>query len=90
MHQPVSFILSRKGYGEFLKVISHKKIPPNPSVVEYLGFTPQNLWESPPVSLNLKYSTTALQGNRDCLGELPIAEIPTLDTEPSLPYSQCI
>jgi hypothetical protein len=56
-------------------------------VVEYLGFTPKNLWESPPDSLNPKYSTTVLQGNRDRLEELPIAAIPTLDTEPSLPYS---
>jgi hypothetical protein len=54
-------------------------------VVEYLGFTPQNLSESPPDSLNPKYSTTVLQGNRDRLEELPIADIPTLDTEPSPP-----
>lgn len=51
-----------------------EKIPPDYAVAKYLGFAPQNLWESAPDLLNPKYLATALQRNRCRLEETGMAE----------------
>jgi hypothetical protein len=72
----IRLVENLKGPWGFPKGDISRKIPPDPAVAKYLGFTPVSFWESATNLLNAKYLATALHGNRYRLEESAMAPEP--------------